>query len=875
MIAIRGVMVRLTLLLCILLCMSSVVLAETDVVFDKVIGHDTSLSLNGTSYQVKIGTVNDSTIKVVSDLETVFLDEGDCIRRNYDKFCHIEYDDTQKIQANLTDARPIIEIDRDISSKSLDLGESTNITLTFTNVGGSSVTDFEFIENIPPKLTLISADGCSISKKDDQKITLDDDLPPDEDVVCEYTLQAGDEGLTTYEGKIYTSQLMSSQDADAVPQVAITSKNVFDLDINVSRESLAVGQPFVVTFTIENLESGSKGDNLTIESIYLELEDSFTIEKEYISPFLTYANSNIYKFSGLVEPEEILEQKIDLSSLRADENISLIVLVNYTLGSQDSVAFKRIVPLTQTILPLTCTYVVVDDAGNNLISLDKLNHTLPGFDQGELFVYVHNENSYVYFNNLVATDSGDIAFPHAIRLSSLRKNTDEILTSKLFSFDSLKDLQIKSSMSIEYDILDTSFESSCNGNIFVEKPLFLDTKKEIDFIEIVVDETYVKTIPRVSLTLINAFFLPIDNIEISENLPAQVFSNNNTKKSISLATLEEEVFSYEFIIPDDLVTLEGDEITLETDISYDIYDKSFTDTVSLTINMNDIISAQEGVVIDALIESKVQQLKDELNESLVDSQEVIVINESQEPVITYSPFLNYLTVALIVFLFFLAVIVLNIKYGLSHSIQSWLLKRKARLLAKKEERFAKNYKLYISKEEEYSQKLFEEKKQLKILQAQYMKKESAFKKVSRSLSLKIMSVFNLIKLDNKKASRLELQKKHLEKELALVHRSLTAHQQKKESLEVKRVQGKEDLLKRKETIIATQKSIDALQVKIKGLDSVLEKMKSDFESSYSKNESFTQQKIDEVKKDLSQLDKEYTSKRKVLKDEEKHLEHRE
>lgn len=868
-------MVRLLVLFSLCLFIIPLAFAAPDVVFDKVISHGSSISFNGTTYAVQIGSSNDSLVKLVSSLETIIVDSGDCIEKSYEEFCYVDYDSDQKILANLTDYKPFIEIDREVSSKTVYLGEEITITLTFENTGGTIIDDFEFTESIPLMLTLIESSGCEISKDDSQKLIMDGDLPIDIPVVCEYVVKAGDVGLANYVGKLSTQKLLLSKDAEAIPPVVITAKNVFNLNISSSKYDLDMGQPFVLTFSIENIYSDSKGYNITIDSIVVDLEDNFLLGSVFDSSFHTTKNSKSFRFSGLIPPEEIWEQKVELTSMLLEENISVDIEINYRVNDDELISFNRVVLLTQLFHPLWCEYLVVDVAGNNLISLDKLGHSLPGFDNGEFLVYIYNDNHYVSFDDIRFSGSGDLKLDSTIKFDSLRKNDNALLTSTHFSITNLKKSELKSSAKITYVVMDAKLESSCNGDIVIEKPSFLLFEKTLSFENISIDEENTKLLPKVNIKLTNDFFLPINNIELVEILPVSVFSNNNTHKTISLNTLEDNSFNYNFVVPDDYVTLDGSDIKLETKVTYFIFDQKFSDSIFLTIDANDIISAQKGIILTNLIDTKIEQLKTELNDSLVASLEkdLVDIGPIVSPT-TYSPFLDYFSFALIGFLFFLGLVFLNIHYGLFALIKRNVSERDARNLAKKEESFSKNYEIFKTKELSYVDKLSKGKEILKSVQRKYTQQEQLFRKKIRSLKSKELLADSILTKEQSNLRHLEEQKSILEQKVAALNRNISSQEAKKQQLEVLRVNEKTILGKQKADVIKAKEFVSAVQTKISVLDGTLDNMKSDFETDYSKNKSVLGFKLKKVQKDISHLDEDYETKRKILKEEEDYLEHR-
>ncbi|MCA9478579.1 MAG: hypothetical protein KC535_05520, partial [Nanoarchaeota archaeon] len=588
----------------------------------------------------------------------------------------------------------------------------------------------------------------------------------------------------------------------------------------------------------------------------------------------TFSNSDEFRFSGNVLPEETLEQQIELAATTIDPNISLNVIITYQLGSGPITSFTRVIPFHQSFEPLWCDYLVVDEAGNNLISLQKLNNTLPGFDRGEIFVYVYNENQYLNFEKLVYFDTGDIKFSPVGTINSLRKHDDAALTSALFSFDDLESKKITSQMKIKYNALGSNLESTCSGNILVLKPSFVHLEKELSFVNVTIDDTHVKLLPQVTVKVANNFFLPIKNILVSEVLPAAVFSNNNTQKTVSLSTLDEDYFKYNFIVPDDYVTLHGLNIPLETKVSYVVFGKSLSDSIKITVNANDVISAQKGVVLETLIDTKIEQLTEEINKSLVASQQSQEVNDSFEPEITYSPFLDYFSLSLIIFLFFLGILFLNFHYGLIPLFKKRRAARRMDRLAKKEADFAKQYGSFVKEEGSYEGQLRQGKQSLKQEKDSFLKQEREFRKMMKSLKSKELLANALLEKERKELQLLQNQQESIQKKMALVNRDITAQEAKKQSIDVQRKDERAALEKKKEAVLKAEEFVSSTQGKIHDLESSIGKMKSDFESSYEKNELVIHQKLDKVKGELSELDKEYDAKRKILKEEESHLEHR-
>ena len=117
----RGLRLRLFIILSLFLVLCPLALAQTDLIFDRSVNHNSIIELNDTRYSVLIGSGNHSLVKLVSDDSTLLLEEGKCISIAYSTFCYKEYDEDQSIFANLSDRKPVIDIDRSIISKKLDV----------------------------------------------------------------------------------------------------------------------------------------------------------------------------------------------------------------------------------------------------------------------------------------------------------------------------------------------------------------------------------------------------------------------------------------------------------------------------------------------------------------------------------------------------------------------------------------------------------------------------------------------------------------------------------------------------------------------------------------------------------------------------------
>lgn len=845
---------RKAFVLCIVLLLLPVVMAEVEVVLDKSVSDGATVDLNMSEYTILIGSSNNSLIKLQSDNETILLERGECITKYYDELCYISYEN-EKVTLHQTNSRPIIDVTRSQTSKKISIGETATITTVFENKGGTDITDFKFVEMIPNELTVETTNG--VCKEKNNVITLDKDLDIDDDLTCEYTVIGGQESNLEYVGNITTRFITDKDDIKDIPNVVLETTAPFVYSFNVSTKDIRYGEPVTLSVFFNNSEDGKKAKNLSL-SMEINMDDGFT----FVSATDTKAYSrgeNVF-WNAKIEPTDTLEEDFVFTPKKASGNISLDVKVTFVMSkglvNDEEKTFERLIPMNVAILPLDCYFQFVPEGSDA-----PINGTIPALSGGYVMLVLDNPNLYADFRYIDPKIEGDISFYEDQSTKSIRRQDSEILLSTYKEFDEQnKSYDLSALINYRTEKGDR-FETSCKSKFVVGEEKRLELHKEVIYASELVGGIK-RNVTTVKLSVRNDYFSAIKNIELNEILPAYVYTNNPIDTTFSLDPGKEKEFSYNILIADESLLI--DEISLPTQLIYDIRNETFIDEKVLLINTTKILTHQEGIDIKSVIDKKVSNKNHTTNQSAVSQNNTVYIQAESD----FNTILLWvLGIALLIFVF-----ASFSKEGLLHRfMEKTVYKKEVNDITSKIKRLNNDYKR-LKQDADQSQKeilALEHEVASKTLNLKKSERESKylFNEVDRTIK-KIekqkKKIESKMRSQQQKNKKLEDEIQNNEKQQQVLESHIRSLQQAKQS-------KKDAIVNQHHEIEEQLKHIRDLEQHEKQVEQGIEKTVVGLEETKREQEYLHSEKKRLIQKEMTDLERSYEYNRKLLKEKEKDL----
>ncbi|MFH1506019.1 MAG: hypothetical protein ABIE94_03430 [archaeon] len=293
--------------------------AEEKKIYDKWHNSGDYFQIDTDLYNLRLNPNDFSKIVFYRNGEGFMINNGSCEHSLMYKFCfeNSTWDD-EKMTINdngitepglhiiiyeLAPDRPVIEIERTIPKKSLELGEQLHITINISNVGRQAATDLVYKETVPDGFVVVSSDLL----KAGNTLTITKAIGALSYRIIGFTIKPVN----------YTSHMFQGKARYSYEGVAYTE--------NTTEVNISVAKPYKFTYTLTpvsvNIDTTS---TFKISVQNKETDDTFRIDNLYFEvprDLEVYPPHGIYKispteytYSGVVYPERTKDYDIRLKA---------------------------------------------------------------------------------------------------------------------------------------------------------------------------------------------------------------------------------------------------------------------------------------------------------------------------------------------------------------------------------------------------------------------------------------------------------------------------------------------------------------------------------------------------------------------------------
>ncbi len=270
--------------------------------------NNNEFSFDGIDYDVVISKGGSSIVLVSED--SINIELNSCRHQDFRKFCYnTSFYDTQlkeyKAYLNIYYLKPEITVERTISDASLEVGETSEITIELENTGDEEAT-VEFYDELPKNVKITSADNAEISGN---SIIWEGEIEPDEIYEITYEIKS----IGSFD--IYTKA--RAKYFDGVNEITVFSEQAnlvslepLEFELSFDKEEYELNEN--VNLTIEITNNPEEDVDLNLELVLPENVDLVKEPSNFENLKFSDEISNDTTFLFILKPKETANTVITL-----------------------------------------------------------------------------------------------------------------------------------------------------------------------------------------------------------------------------------------------------------------------------------------------------------------------------------------------------------------------------------------------------------------------------------------------------------------------------------------------------------------------------------------------------------------------------------
>tara|TARA_Y100000310_G_C20702561_1_gene831285 strand:+ start:9702 stop:11426 length:1725 start_codon:yes stop_codon:yes gene_type:complete len=320
---ILGISVIFLLIIC-----SSFSLAALQEVFSGDIGYQDTIDAGGINFTAASYGIP-PTKGVIRYLDnTVIVEEGDCSRTDTLTICVNGFSDgdydyekqkqTFKVDVTISQNVAAVDIIREISERSLDLGEVATITTKLQNNQDKDVTDISFRDEFPSQITLSNVKSPCVQKGN--AATLEKDIiDSGDEVTCKYDVKIEAPVDEKIKAKVTYDNGISMVEKESESITFRVENEFFNVHITQSKVP-NLNEDIKAYINISNVKDSS----LTIENLKITIPEQFKLLR------LDAALKEDLTWTGTIGKNKTRTFVLDLQAQKTGKDaLSVLINLNY------------------------------------------------------------------------------------------------------------------------------------------------------------------------------------------------------------------------------------------------------------------------------------------------------------------------------------------------------------------------------------------------------------------------------------------------------------------------------------------------------------------------------------------------------------------